>query len=156
MDIETNSQLISMPPEIIENIYKSTGTAEMVKLSMTHPYIYDCRPADIIEYRKNAYNHSKKFAPILDTIRSMTYIIGGKDEDSIAYESTRILNNSRTVYCCYDNGNLTAMNHDRGKFIPDLGPTISLYPLEIIVYANVYNNCTNMLLFKNSVKYLCL
>lgn len=157
MDIETDSRLISMPPEIIENIYKSTGTAEMVKLSMTHPYIYDCRPNDLIDYRKNAYNHSKKFNAALDTIKSMSYTI--KDETDHernipGYKSTRILNGSTIVYYHYDNGNLTAMNHNRREFTRNPGPTIALYPVEIIVYMNVYNNCTHMLFFKGSANVL--
>ena len=163
MDIEFNSefildpQLISMPPEIIDIIYKLTRNADMAKLSMTHTYIYDCRPVDAINYCKNITIHRKKFAPILNIIKTMEYRIDDKkafDWGELGYESTRILNNCKIVYRHYDIGNFTVTNYGRDKFVMDKGRRIEKYHSEITVYMNTYSGVTHMLFLKMHAKYL--
>jgi hypothetical protein len=156
--INYSNYLVSMPPEIIDIIYKSTGV-DAVRFSMAHPYIYDCRPLDVIEYCKNISIHKKKFKPIIDCIKSMKYIIKEKEEfdwHEIGYESVRVLDNCEITYRCYDKGNLTVTNSARNEFIGGRDTIITLYPLEITVYMNVYNNRTHMLFLKGSVDYLYL
>lgn len=66
-------QLIDLPPEVIDNIYKLLNIKDKIKFSLANSYIYDCRPADEINNYRWNFNHKKNMKTVFDHINSIRY-----------------------------------------------------------------------------------